>query len=109
MLDRAINPHSRGHDASRYRLVPLVVVIAGSIQEIAAVLVITATHRVPVTFRSGGTSLSGQCLGTGILVDTCSMWPPMSLGLGGTASRRQHTPKPPGAANALRKTTDERT
>ncbi|MDS2174191.1 FAD-binding and (Fe-S)-binding domain-containing protein [Nesterenkonia sp. CL21] len=70
VLDRAIDRHSRAHDASHYLLVPLVVVIAESIEEVAAVMAVAAAHRVPVTLRSGGTSLSGQASGAGILVDT---------------------------------------
>ncbi|MCT1607776.1 FAD-binding oxidoreductase [Nesterenkonia massiliensis] len=70
VLSRALDRHSRAHDASHYLLVPEVVVIAESIEEISAVLGVASEHQVPVTFRSGGTSLSGQASGAGILVDT---------------------------------------
>lgn len=70
VLSRAIDRHSRAHDASHYLLVPQVVVNAETIEDVSAVLAVATEHRVPVTFRSGGTSLSGQASGAGILVDT---------------------------------------
>ncbi|MGA4669726.1 FAD-binding and (Fe-S)-binding domain-containing protein [Propionibacteriaceae bacterium Y1923] len=57
-------------DASHYLLSPQVLVKAGSAAEVALVMQIAQQHRRPVTFRSGGTSLSGQALSNGILVDT---------------------------------------
>lgn len=57
-------------DASHYLLNPEVLVRAGSAAEVAMVMQVAQRHRRPVTFRSGGTSLSGQALTDGILVDT---------------------------------------
>ncbi|MBO1031592.1 FAD-binding oxidoreductase [Tessaracoccus sp. SD287] len=57
-------------DASHYLLSPQVLVRAGSAAEVALVMQVAHQHRRPVTFRSGGTSLSGQALSSGILVDT---------------------------------------
>lgn len=57
-------------DASHYLLNPQVLVRAGSAAEVAQVMDLAHRHRRPVTFRSGGTSLSGQALSDGILVDT---------------------------------------
>lgn len=58
------------HDASHYILTPDVVVTPDGIDELAAVLAVTRRLGVPVTFRSGGTSLSGQAGTDSVLVDT---------------------------------------
>lgn len=70
VLDRAIDLHARAHDASHFLLVPEVIVIAEDIGSVSAVLQLAADHGTSVTFRSGGTSLSGQSCGAGIQVDT---------------------------------------
>ncbi|WP_218221529.1 FAD-binding and (Fe-S)-binding domain-containing protein [Nesterenkonia sp. Act20] len=70
VLDRAIDLHARAHDASHYLMIPQVVVIAEDIAAVSAVLHLAAKHDTSVTFRSGGTSLSGQSIGAGIQVDT---------------------------------------
>ena len=57
-------------DASHYLLNPQASVRAGSAAEVAQVMAIAHQHSTPLTFRSGGTSLSGQALSNGILVDT---------------------------------------
>ena len=57
-------------DASHYLLTPQVLVRANSAADVAMVMDLAQRHHRPVTFRSGGTSLSGQALGEGILVDT---------------------------------------
>ncbi len=58
------------HDASHYLLVPQAVVAPRDASQVAALLRIGAQHRVPLTFRSAGTSLSGQAVTAGVLVDT---------------------------------------
>lgn len=65
-LDR----HVRAHDASHYLLIPELVATVDHADAVAAVLRAATAHGVPVTFRSGGTSLSGQASGRGILLDT---------------------------------------
>ncbi|MFF2347653.1 FAD-binding and (Fe-S)-binding domain-containing protein [Pseudarthrobacter sp. NPDC058119] len=67
---RATDRLASAHDASHYLLTPQAVVTPSSIEEVAAVLAATRRFGVPVTFRSGGTSLSGQAGTDGILVDT---------------------------------------
>jgi len=67
---RATDRLASAHDASHYVLVPEVVVTPTSHLEVAAVLVACRRMAVPVTFRSGGTSLSGQAGTDGVLVDT---------------------------------------
>jgi D-lactate dehydrogenase len=56
-------------DASPYRLLPQVVVMAHDAGDVAKVLAYGREHGIPVTFRAGGTSLNGQGQSDGILVD----------------------------------------
>jgi D-lactate dehydrogenase len=56
-------------DASPYRLFPRAVVMARDAEDVAKVLAFGREKEIPVTFRSGGTSLNGQGQGDGILVD----------------------------------------
>ncbi|MDL9978751.1 FAD-binding and (Fe-S)-binding domain-containing protein [Microbacterium sp. ASV49] len=58
------------HDASHYLLTPQAVVVPADASGVAGVLAVSRAHGVPVTFRSGGTSLSGQAGSDAILVDT---------------------------------------
>lgn len=67
---RASDRLSSAHDASHYLLTPQVVVSPADATEVSAVLAASRSTGVPVTFRSGGTSLSGQASSGGILVDT---------------------------------------
>ncbi|GGI09423.1 oxidoreductase [Egicoccus halophilus] len=67
---RASDRLSFAHDASHYLLVPQAVVTPRDATEVAALLRVSAAHGVPLTFRSGGTSLSGQAIADGVLVDT---------------------------------------
>lgn len=55
-------------DASIYHLVPRVVVIPRDVGAVQRALRIAAQEHVPVCFRSGGTSLSGQAVTDGILI-----------------------------------------
>ncbi|GAA3817273.1 FAD-binding and (Fe-S)-binding domain-containing protein [Cellulomonas soli] len=57
------------HDASHVLLVPSAVVAPRDADEVARLLRATAAAGVPLTFRSGGTSLSGQAGGSGVLAD----------------------------------------
>lgn len=67
---RASDRLAAAHDASHYLLTPRAVVIAENHREVATVLAATQRLGVPVTFRSGGTSLSGQAGTDGVLIDT---------------------------------------
>ncbi|WP_420114490.1 FAD-binding and (Fe-S)-binding domain-containing protein, partial [Pseudactinotalea sp.] len=58
------------HDASHYLLTPSALVTPADLGELTAVLVAANRSRTPLTFRSGGTSLSGQAGTEGVLVDT---------------------------------------
>lgn len=54
-------------DASQYRLVPAVVVIVNSEDEVRAVIAAARAEKLPLTFRAAGTSLSGQAITSGVL------------------------------------------
>ncbi|MDJ0334936.1 FAD-binding and (Fe-S)-binding domain-containing protein [Salinibacterium sp. G-O1] len=57
-------------DASHYLLTPRAVVTPTSATEVAALFAYATENAEPLTFRSGGTSLSGQASTGSILVDT---------------------------------------
>ncbi|MGW5847622.1 FAD-binding and (Fe-S)-binding domain-containing protein [Streptomyces sp. NPDC055254] len=61
-------------DASPYRFVPQVVVIAEDIDDVSAVLSYARGRRRDVVFRAAGTSLNGQAQGEDILVDVRRHW-----------------------------------
>ncbi|MGB3257263.1 MAG: FAD-binding and (Fe-S)-binding domain-containing protein [Ornithinimicrobium sp.] len=66
---RALDRYALAHDASHYLLVPEVVVRPTSTEQVASVLRACAAVAAPVTFRAGGTSLSGQSVSDAVLVD----------------------------------------
>ncbi|WP_446037442.1 FAD-binding and (Fe-S)-binding domain-containing protein [Streptomyces sp. SID1143] len=61
-------------DASPYRFVPKVVVLAEDVSDVAAVLSYAREKRRDVVFRAAGTSLNGQAQGEDILVDVRRHW-----------------------------------
>ncbi len=67
---RAADRRVRAHDASHYLLVPQAVAEPRDADEVAALFVAARERGTTVTFRSGGTSLSGQGVSGGLLVDT---------------------------------------
>ncbi len=67
---RQLDRRAYAHDASHYLLVPESVVIADGVAQVADALRAAARTGTPVTFRSGGTSLSGQGVTSHVLVDT---------------------------------------
>ncbi|GAB3254935.1 FAD-binding and (Fe-S)-binding domain-containing protein [Arthrobacter pigmenti] len=66
---RAIDVHALAHDASHFLLIPQAVVIPIDAVEVGRLLRASAAERVPLMLRSGGTSLSGQAVTDGVLVD----------------------------------------
>jgi D-lactate dehydrogenase len=66
---RAIDLHANAHDASHFLLIPQAVAVAKDAAEVGALLRASAAQGVPLTLRSGGTSLSGQAVTDGVLVD----------------------------------------
>lgn len=57
-------------DASHYLLTPGALVRARSVSDVAAAMAAAKRHSVSLNFRSGGTSLSGQGLTRGLMIDT---------------------------------------
>lgn len=76
-------------DAGFYYLRPKAVVRPVSEEEIIAILKFSHEHRVPVTFRTGGTSLSGQSITDGILVDLKQYWNQIEIEDSGSRVRVQ--------------------
>lgn len=66
---RLIDRVSMAHDASHYLLIPEVVITGTSTEQVAHVMAQAHAEGKHVTFRSGGTSLSGQALSDSILLD----------------------------------------
>ena len=56
-------------DASLYRVVPAVVAFPRSLEEVAAALAVTRDHGMPLTCRGGGTSIAGNAVGPGLVLD----------------------------------------
>lgn len=63
-----------GTDASFYRLVPKIVIIADSADEVSLILRHANAWNLPVVFRAAGTSLSGQAITDSILIVTSRDW-----------------------------------
>ncbi|OBH08857.1 FAD-binding and (Fe-S)-binding domain-containing protein [Mycobacterium sp. E1747] len=56
-------------DASLYRVHPLLVVRPRHVDEVAAVLEVCRREQVPLTARGGGTSVAGNAVGPGVVMD----------------------------------------
>jgi FAD/FMN-containing dehydrogenase/Fe-S oxidoreductase len=57
-------------DASLYRVVPRVVVRPRDLEELVATVAVARESGTPVTMRGAGTSIAGNAVGPGIVVDT---------------------------------------
>lgn len=56
-------------DASNYRVVPQVVAYPWDAADVAACLEVARQHGVPLTSRGAGTSVAGNAVGTGLVLD----------------------------------------
>jgi len=74
ILTRPIDLIAFASDASFYRLIPKAVVLAQGIAEIQALFRFSHERRIPITFRTAGTSLSGQAVTDGLLVEVARHW-----------------------------------
>lgn len=61
---------TKGTDAGFYRLVPQMVLGVETENEMTEVLKVCHRHKVAVTFKAGGTSLSGQTITDSVLIET---------------------------------------
>ncbi len=70
LRSRVTDRLSMAHDASHFALTPLAVAVPEDAGQVGRLFAVSAAHGLPMTFRSGGTSLSGQAVTDGLLVDT---------------------------------------
>jgi D-lactate dehydrogenase len=89
VLDRAIDRIAFASDASFYRLIPKAVVLAQSVDEVAALFRLARETKVPMTLRAAGTSLSGQAVTDGLLVEVARHWRSVKVEDGGKRFRAQ--------------------
>ena len=68
-----------GIDASFYRLIPKIILKARTSEEITRILKASQDLKVPVTFRTAGTSLSGQAVTDSVLVVLQGAWRSYSI------------------------------
>ncbi len=93
---RYIDLVSFASDAGFYYLVPKAVVQPISEDEIRNLLKFAQENNVPIVFRTGGTSLSGQSITDGILVDLSQYWNKLVIEENGSMVRFQ-----PGITGAM--------
>ena len=74
VLDRPVERVAFAADAGFYRLIPRAVVFAQSVEEVQALFRFSRESGLPMTFRAAGTSLSGQSISDGILVEVARHW-----------------------------------
>lgn len=74
VLARPLDRLARSADASIYRLVPEAVVRPRDLDSVRALFAVARAFRRPLTFRTAGTSLSGQAVTDGILAELAHDW-----------------------------------
>jgi D-lactate dehydrogenase len=74
VLHRLIDVTAHAGDASIYRLVPRVVVKPRNVLDVRNILDYCRRNRLYLTWRAAGTSLSGQAVTDGVLVDVATHW-----------------------------------
>src|SRR6201996_9602030 len=93
---RLIDVLSYASDAGFYRLVPKAVVQPVNEAEVIALFRFSVENNIPLVFRTGGTSLSGQSITDGILVDLSQYWDKVAIEDNGASVRVQ-----PGITGAM--------
>lgn len=91
---------AKGTDAGFYRLIPKAVVQVNDEKEAAAVIRAAGEHGVPITFRAGGTSLSGQTITDSVVVELGRFYNKHEISDDGSLARFQAGVRG-GMANAL--------
>ena len=89
ILVRPIDRVAFASDASFYRLVPQAVIQPQTTDEVKHLFRFSHDHGIPLCFRAGGTSLSGQAITDGILVDVGRFWRGVRVEKGGRTIRVQ--------------------
>ena len=74
VLDRPVDRVAFAADASVYRLIPQAVVFPRTVEEVRELFRFSHDSGTPVTFRGAGTSLSGQAVTDGLLVELARHW-----------------------------------
>lgn len=87
VLDRLIDRVSFASDAGFYYLLPAAVVRPVNETEIVSLFRYSHQHRIPLVFRTGGTSLSGQSVTDGLLVDLSAYWKKITVEQNGAMVR----------------------
>src|SRR5690606_18780760 len=93
---RLIDLSAYAPDAGFYYLKPKAVVQPASEEEVIALFKFSKQYNIPLTFRTAGTSLSGQAVSEGILADLSQFWTKLQIEAGGEQIRIQ-----PGVIGAL--------
>jgi len=89
VLTRPIDLIAFASDASFYRLIPRAIVLADGVDEIRSLFLFSHATGIPLTFRTAGTSLSGQAVTDGILVEVARHWRALEVLDGGAQVRVQ--------------------
>lgn len=74
ILDRPIERVAFAGDASFYRMIPKAVLFPQSTEEVRQLFQFSRARGIPMTFRAAGTSLSGQAISDGLLVEVARHW-----------------------------------
>ena len=74
VLTRLIDRYAYASDAGFYYKVPRLVVRPDKLDEIISLFALANANKIPLVFRTAGTSLSGQSVTDGILVDLGKYW-----------------------------------
>jgi D-lactate dehydrogenase len=89
VLTRPIDRIAFASDASFYHLIPEAVVRPGSLAEISKLFGYSHKQHIPLVFRAAGTSLSGQAITDGILVNLARDWGKVQVEANGERIRLQ--------------------
>jgi D-lactate dehydrogenase len=89
VLSRALDLVAYASDASPYRLIPQVVAMPRSVEDVVKLLAFARERHTPIVFRAGGTSLNGQSQTDSILVDVRRHWQRVRIEQDGARARVQ--------------------
>ncbi len=89
VLIRPIDLIAFASDASFYRLIPKAVVLTKNLEEIEKLFQFSQRAGIPMTFRAAGSSLSGQSISDGLLVEVARHWRTAKVEDGGKKIRLQ--------------------
>ena len=89
ILIRPIDLIAFASDASFYRLIPKAVVLAKDLEEVHKLFQFSQRQGIPMTFRAAGSSLSGQSISDGLLVEVARHWRAAAVEASGTKIRMQ--------------------